>query len=278
MATAYPSTIRQRILNNDVLLSTSMFTRLPHVASAVYSTGPDWVWIDQEHQPWGTESIGTIAVMGRQMGVAPVIRVPWNSPADIKKAYDVGAVGVMVPQIDNEVEAAEAIKYAKYPPIGERGIAPWFAGMLGVSGDDVLKQANSETMLILQIESVEAYERIDETLKLDHFEVLLFGPADMSASLGVPGKMSHPKVENMMVDVAKKVGKLKKRKALATTWGDPELARKWIGEGYRMMNVSSCLALGRQGTMRLFAEFREQFGKPAARTVASGNRAAAGRK
>jgi 2-keto-3-deoxy-L-rhamnonate aldolase RhmA len=268
MPSAYPSSIRQRIADNDLLLSTSMFTRQPNVAAAIYQTGPDWVWIDQEHQPWGTESIGPIAVMGRQAGVAPVIRVSWNDPGQIKKAYDVGAVGVMVPQVDNEVEAAEAIKYARYPPLGERGIAPFFATYLGITADEVIKNANSETVLILQVESAEAYERLDETLKLKDFDVVLFGPADMAASIGVPGKMSHPKVENMMVDVAARMKKSGKGKALATTWADPELARKWIGEGYRMMNVSSCLALGTTGTKRIFAEFREQFGKPASRRSA----------
>ena len=68
----------------------------------------------------------------------------------------------------------------------------------------VRQHANDETVLILQIESAEAYEKVDETLKLKDFEVLLFGPADMSASLGVPGKTHHPKVEKVMIDLAKK--------------------------------------------------------------------------
>ncbi len=280
MPNAYPSTIRGRIASNDLLLSASMYTRMPHIAAAVYQTGPDWVWIDQEHSPWGTESIGTIAVMGRQMGVAPVIRVAWNDPAQIKKAYDVGAVGVMVPQVDNEKEAADAIRYAKYPPIGERGIAPFFATYMGLTGDEVLENANNETVLIIQMESVEAYERIDETLKLKDFEVLLVGPADLSASLGIPGKMSHPRVENIMVDVAQKMKKQGRGKALSTTWNDPVLARKWIAEGYRMMNVSSTLAEGTVGMKRIFTELREEFGKPKKAVVASGSKArsAAGRK
>lgn len=268
MPAAYPSTIRSRIEAGDLLLSTSMFSRQPHVASAIYQTGPDWVWIDQEHSPWGTETIGTIAVMGRQMGVAPVIRVSWNDPGQIKKAYDVGTVGVMVPQVDNEVEAAEAIRYAKYPPLGERGIAPFFAGMLGVSADAVIKHANAETVLILQMESIEAYERLDETLKLKHFEVLLVGPADLSASLGIPGKMTHPKVENIMLDVAAKMKKLGRGKALATTWADPAMARRWIGEGYRMMNVGTALSHGLPATKRIFDELREEFGKPQRKAAA----------
>ena len=89
----YPSNIRQKIRDDALILGTSMFSYEPHVSAAIYQTGPDWVWIDQEHAPWGTESVGIIAVQGRQAGVAPVIRVAWNDPGLIKKAYDVGRSG-----------------------------------------------------------------------------------------------------------------------------------------------------------------------------------------
>ena len=256
----YPSTIRERIRSNDLLLSTLVFGREPHVAAAIYQTGPDWVWFDQEHSPWGTESIGTLCVMARQAGVAGVIRVPWNSPGDIKKAYDAGAVGVMVPQVDNPEELRDAVKFSKYPPIGERGIAPWFAAPLGIGTGEVIEKANDETMLIVQMESMEAYEKIDEILKNEHFEVLLVGPLDLSASVGVPGQIHHPKVENIMQDVAQKIQGT--GKALATTFHDPEDCRRWIGEGYRMMNVSSVLQLGTTATRRIFQELREEFGTP----------------
>ena len=256
----YPSTIRQRITNNELLLSTLMFTREPHVAASIYQTGPDWVWFDQEHGPWGTESIGMLCIMARQAGVAGVIRVPWNTPADIKKAYDVGAVGVMVPQIDNPEELLDAVSFAKYPPLGERGIAPWFASSLGVNPNDVIEKANDETMLIIQMESVEAYEKIDDILKIEHFEVLLVGPADLAASMGFRGQSQHPKVENAMVDVAQKIKGT--GKALATTFGDKENASRWIREGYRMMNIGSTHVLGTVATKRIFEELREEFGSP----------------
>jgi len=254
----YPSDIRQKIANNELLLGTSLFSREPHVAAAIYATMPDWVWIDQEHSPWGTESIGMICVMARQAGIAGVIRVPWNDPAHIKKAYDVGATGVMVPQVDNPEEVAKAIDYAKYPPIGNRGIAPFFAGMMGLTQDDVIKHANDETLLIIQMESVEAYERVDETLAMNNFEVLLVGPTDLSASLGIPGQIHDDRVEQIMSDVTSKMAGT--GKALATTFGDPEDCRRWIREGYRMMNVSSVLSLGITGTNKYYAEFREEFG------------------
>ena len=255
----YPSNIRQKIREDALILGTSMFSREAHVAAAIYQTGPDWVWIDQEHSPWGTESVGTIAVQGRQSGCAPVIRVAWNDPGLIKKAYDVGAVGVMVPQIEGPDEAARAIDYAKYPPVGNRGIAPWFASLMGISPNAVIENANQETVLILQMESVKAYERLDETLKLEHFEVLLVGPADLSASLGVPGQIHHSKTENVMIDVAERMKG--SGKALATTFTDPAACRRWISAGYRMMNVSSTLSLGTEQTVRIFAELREEFGQ-----------------
>jgi 2-keto-3-deoxy-L-rhamnonate aldolase RhmA len=214
--------------------------------------------------------------MARQAGVAGVIRVPWNAPGDIKKAYDVGAVGVMVPQVDNPDEAREAIQYAKYPPIGERGIAPWFGGMMGLTQDDVIRHANDETLLIIQMESVEAYDRVDEILALEHFDVLLVGPTDLSASLNVPGKLHHAKVEKIMVEMVERVKGT--GKALGTTWGDPEDCRRWIEIGYRFMNVSSVLGLGTEGTRRYFAEFREAFDTPAAAKRAVGWMGSSGRR
>ena len=130
---------------------------------------------------------------------------------------------------------------------------------MGVSPADVLANANDETMLIIQMESAEAYENIDETLKIEDFEALLVGPSDLSASLGVPGQIHHAKVENAMQDVAQKIKGT--GKALATTFADVEDCRRWIGEGYRMMNVSSILALGTIESTRIFAELREEFGQ-----------------
>ena len=161
----YPSAIRKKISNKELLLGTGMFTRETHVAQIIYNAGPDFVWIDQEHSPWGNESIGTICIQGRNSGVAPITRVQWNDPGEIKKAYDMGAVGVMVPQIDNPEEAEASVRYGKYPPIGERGIAPFFATYMGVSENEVIQNANNETILVLQMESIEAYDKIDEILE-----------------------------------------------------------------------------------------------------------------
>jgi len=256
----YPSDIRQKLKTGKPVLSTSMPSFEPHIANATYNCKPDWVFIDTEHNPLGTESMGTLCVDGRKKGVAPVVRIPWNDPAYIKKAFDVGAVGVMIPQIDTPEEVKRAIHDGKYPPVGERGIAPYFAQYLdGVSARDVVDNANDETLLLLQMESVEAYEQIDEILAIPDFEVILVGPADLSASLGFPGDdATNPKTANLMVDLVQKAKGT--GKTLATTMGDIDHAKQWIKEGYNMMNIGSVLSHGTIKLSKVFQEIREEYG------------------
>ena len=83
------------------------------------------------------------------------------------------------------------------------------------------------------------------------------GPTDLSATLGIPGQIHHDRVEQIMSDVAQRIKGT--GKFLATTFQDPAVARRWIGEGYTMMNISSPLILGCQPLAKLFAELREEF-------------------
>ncbi len=258
MTNVYPSNFRQKMATGKAVLGTSMPAPMTHIAAATYATGCDWSWIDLEHSPWGLETVYPILLQGRMSGVAPILRIPWNDPGMIKRAYDAGTVGVMIPQVDNPEEAKAAIEASKYPPMGSRGIAPFFAGYLGIGAHDIVTNANSETVLALQMESAEAWEKIDDTLALDGFELVILGPADLSASFGGEGDVHFSKVENIMVDLAAKVKKT--NKALGTTFADPEDARRWIGEGYTVMNISSPMVFGTVGIKKIFAELREEYG------------------
>ena len=124
----YPSNIRQKISDDALMLGTSMFSlraacRRGHISDRSRTgSGPI-----RNTRRGARSRLGLSPYRPGKPDVALVIRVAWNDPGLIKKAYDVGAVGVMVPQVEGPDEAAMAIQYAKYPPIGNRGIAPWFA-------------------------------------------------------------------------------------------------------------------------------------------------------
>ena len=100
-------------------------------------------------------------------------------------------------------EAEKAVQYARYAPEGQRGISPYWAMLAGLDFNDVVRSANEETVLVLQIESKEAYENIDEIAKVKGIDVLFVGPTDLSATLGVITETNSPEVQSVMRDVPK---------------------------------------------------------------------------
>ena len=105
-----------------------------------------------------------------------MIGVAWKDPSLIKKAYDVRAVAVMIPQVNTREEAEMAVRYAKYPPMGERGLSPMWALTAGEDWNTVIKTANEETVVAVQIESQQAFDNIDEIKKVPGIDVLFVDP------------------------------------------------------------------------------------------------------
>ena len=176
----------------------------------------------------------------------------------IKKAYDAGAVAVMVPQVANVEEAKRAVEYARYPPLGNRGISPHWAALANESFPEVIRTANDETVLCLQMESLEAYEQIDDILAVEGFEVLFIGPMDLSASMGITADMQNSKLQAIMEEMPKRAegsGKI-----IGTILMNPEEIRQKVDWGFRFLVVGSPLGFGIRFVNERFAEYREQAG------------------
>lgn len=240
----YPNPLKKKIKEGELVLGTSLPAPWPSLAGAIIKTQPDFMWIDTEHGPYGAEALDSIPVIMRQRGVAPMIRVAWNDPALIKKAYDVGAVAVMVPQIDTPEQAARAVEYAYYPPEGNRGVTPSWTIVAGEDWNHVIKTANQETVLILQLESQEAYDNLDEIKKIKGIDVILVGPLDLSASVGTITDTASKEVQEIMEDVPRKLEGT--GIATGTTLLDVAEIQEKIRWGYRFLNVGSALAYGVQ--------------------------------
>ena len=250
----YPNPLKQKLKSGELVLGTGLPHPSPLIAGPILSTGPDFIWIETEHAPYGAESLGAIPVLARQKGVAPMVRVAWNDPALIKKAYDIGAVAVMVPQINTPAEAQRAVRYARYPPEGQRGVAPAWPRIAGEDFGRVVKTANEETVLILQLESREAYDNIDEIKRVPGFDVLLVGPLDLSASVGKIAETGCPEVQDIMRDVP---GRLEGTGIVAgTTLVDVEEIQEKIRWGYRFLNVGNAMGYGAQVVAQHLATLR----------------------
>ena len=223
-------------------------------AKLAINCDPDFLWIDLEHRPYGVNEVRWSPILCRQKGVVPMVRVPSLDASVIKKALDIGASTVMVPQVGTEDEAKRAVEYAKYPPQGSRGITPTWTAYLDVSWDDYLPAANDETCVIVQIESPEGIANLDAIAAVEGVDVVFAGPADLSASLGVIGQLQHPKVQAFIAEFPGRVGAFGKPAGI--TWLGVEPSRKAYDQGYRFINIGSLGYLGTVGLTAGLAEVR----------------------
>ena len=190
--------VKQSLMENrSVLGSWVMGSQDPSVAPTLARAGFDFFIIDMEHVPYGLETAARIIWSARQVGIVPLVRVPGPQYEWIARALDAGAMGIMVPRVE-EVEVVKAVVgAAKYPPEGVRGV-----GLGGANTDyepvplsaGLLTSLNAQTLVIIQIESRTAVDRLDDLLGVGGVDVAFIGPADLSTSLGVPGQYDHPKV------------------------------------------------------------------------------------
>ena len=251
----YPNPLKSKLQKGEVVLGTSGIVGPSlHLVGATVGTGVDFIWVDTEHQPFGAESLSASCAVMRMRGVAPVVRVAWNDPALIKKTYDAGAVAVMVPQVADAEAAARAVEYARYPPLGNRGISPNWPIITGDDWEQVIATANEESVLIVQMESQTAYENLDEIKQVEGIDVIMVGPMDLSASLGLTGQTGSKEVQEIMEDVP---GRLDGTGIVAaTTLGDVADIQEKIRWGYRMLNVGSLMGYGAEVLMGHLAELR----------------------
>lgn len=240
----YPNPLKQKIRNGDLLLGTVAAGPSSFNTAMVCKSDIDFLWIDTEHSSMDIEQLDVMPIIARQNNVAPMIRIAWNDPALVKKAYDIGAVAVMIPQINTPEEAAKAVEYAYYAPKGQRGVSPYWAITAGEDFNHVVRTANDETVLVLQIESVEAYENIDEIKKIEGVDVLFVGPLDLSASVGRIADTGSSEVQEIMRDIPKRLegsGVM-----AATTLTDVDDIQEKIDWGYRYINIGNPLSYGVQ--------------------------------
>ena len=238
----YPNPLKQKIQKGELVLGTALPALSNYITTLTCQTAIDFLWIDMEHFPEGPESLGAIPVLARHQGVAPMVRVAWNDPHLIKKAFDAGAVAVMVPQISTATEASLAVQYARYPPLGQRGVSPLWPLVAGEDYTHVVLSANEETVVVLQIESVQAYENLDAIAQVPGIDVLFVGPTDLSASLGVITQIDAPLVQAIMREIPLRLQVT--GIAVGTTLGNITEIQEKISWGYTFLNVGGPLQYG----------------------------------
>ena len=154
--------------------------------------GFDGVWLEGEHGPVDWDAIGDMSRACDLWGMASVTRVNNNDPGTIMRALDRGTMGVVVPHVNSREAAEQAMKSAKYAPVGYRGM---FGGRQSFGVPDYFQHANDQTLIVVLIEEIEAVNNLAEILTVDDIDVFFVAPADLAQTMGHIGNHTHPDVQ-----------------------------------------------------------------------------------
>ena len=173
----------------------------PSVAELLVRAGFDWLTVDLEHSAITLESAAELIRTIDLAGLSPFVRVGSHDANVIKRVMDAGAHGIIASTVNTPEQAAAIVAAVKYPPVGTRGVGLSRAQGYADEFDDHYRWLNEESIVFVQIEHIEAVRNIDAILRVPGVDGFFIGPYDLSASLGIPGNLTHPKMVAALAEV-----------------------------------------------------------------------------
>jgi len=225
------------IIKNELTIGSWITLGHPAIAEIMANAGFDWLAIDLEHSVITIREAEELIRVIDLSGVIPLVRLTSNSSDLIKRVMDAGAHGVIVPMINTPKEAEMAVRSVKYPPLGERGIGLARAQKYGPGFDSYINWQES-TVVIVQIEHIDAVSSFREILSVPGIDGFIIGPYDLSASMGIPGEFSNPKFITIMDEIKKTANEMNALGGVHIIEPDPEELKERISDGYKFIAYS----------------------------------------
>ena len=213
----------------------------PSPAEIFAKMGTDFVGIDMEHTPIDEEHALRIIALSQGAGGLCLPRVSGHDPQMIKRLLDSGADGIIVPLVNTREQAEQIFSWCAYPPVGKRSFGVARGQGYGLDYDIYTSQWNDAFSLVVQIETREAVANIEDILSVDGIDAVMVGPYDISGSLGIPGQLDHPKVQEARQKVIRACQK--SGRSCGTQIVDPNMAnvQSALDEGFNFIILGSDL-------------------------------------
>jgi 4-hydroxy-2-oxoheptanedioate aldolase len=213
-------------------------TAEPQLSEYVGMLGWDFLVFDAEHGSLQPSEVEDLCRAIEPRGTTPIVRVTTNDAPTILRFLDTGVHGLHVPWVNSAAEAERAVRSVKYSPRGIRGLAGSRASEWGLREKvgEYVERANRETLVVIQVETQDAVDAIDDYLAIDGIDVLFLGPTDLSQSLGHPGELDHPDVLAAMDRVADAV--VGSGITLGIYAGSVDMTKRWLDRGARYFTTS----------------------------------------
>ena len=199
--------------------------------------GFNWLLLDMEHSPNDLPELLLQLPVVESSPTHPIVRPPWNDMVTFKRLLDIGVQTLLVPYVQTEQEAQEAVSYTRYPPHGVRG----YAGAPRASGygriKDYAHHCAEEICLLVQVETIEGLKNLEAIANVDGVDGVFIGPGDLSAAMGHLGNPKHTEVLAAIDDAIARILACGKAPGILTA--DESLAKHYLDQGALFVAVGA---------------------------------------
>jgi 4-hydroxy-2-oxoheptanedioate aldolase len=249
---------KQKLKRGEVVYGTMVrMIRSPEVVPVMATAGWDYIIIDTEHCAFGSETLAELSLIASYEELTLMVRVPDKLYHQLAQTLDYGAGGLVVPRVETADEAAAIVRSTKYFPLGERGASKTSIGARfpDCGTMDYLEWANRETLIVVQIESEQGVQNADAILSPEGIDAVMIGPFDLSQSLGIPGQMDNP----LLQDACQEVIEACQRQGVAPGihLQSYEAAVRWVGAGMRFITYQYDTSFLRNCSKEALSRLRE---------------------
>ncbi len=252
------ATLKRRLADNELTIGSWVTLGHPSIAEIMASAGFDWLVIDAEHSTIELSEIQSLIQAMDAHDCPAIVRLTSNDANQIKRVMDAGATGIMVPLINNAADAQAAVRHTYYPPKGTRGVGLARAQGYGAGFKSYMEWLENHAVVIVMIEHIDAVENINEILDVPGVDAFIIGPYDLSASMGMPGEISHPEVQKAIARVCEAGLAHNKTGGLHVVEPDLDALYRLIDSGYRFMGYGLDIRMLDSLCRRDLAEIRKR--------------------
>lgn len=230
--------LKKKLKDNKLTIGSWLTINHISVVEIMATAGFEWLTIDLEHTAIDIQSAQLLILAIQSKGMKALVRVSKNEEVIIKRVLDAGADGIIVPKVNSLACAKKAVSYAKYPPIGERGVGLSRAQGYGTGFDKYCEKQAEEIIIIAQIEHIDGVNNFAEIAQCAGIDGCLIGPYDLSASMGIPGQYQKEEVKVAINEVLEIARKYNFPSGFHVIESDPKFLKEKIDQGCTFLAYS----------------------------------------
>lgn len=256
-------TLKERLKNHETVFGMFYKFNSPIATEMIGWSGMDFIVIDCEHSAIGYEGVENIVRCADGVDLSTIVRVSSASEEHLLHALDSGAEGVQIPDMKHVEQFKKSASSCKYYPLGTRGLSRATRnckfGFWNEAEKPYIEAANEKSLVVVHIENKEMAAAIEEICQIPEIDVVFVGPADLSQSLGLPGKVGDPIVVETACKVIETAVKYRKTGGIHVT--NAREMEMYICRGARYIMYGSdtgIFAKGLKTTVAQFAAYKKQ--------------------